>query len=254
MRPAKPAPGNAVPSVIETLSGGFDQVNQILWIVLVPIVMDLFLWLGPRVSAGPVFAQLARWYSQLSESYASVASGAGDPATMEQARQALADLQGRAGHFNLLTLLVTNIASVPSILPPGRPDVVTYQIGSVGAAIGVILAIQLIGILIGCLYLGVMGQQIRDGRVALATLGRRIWFYWLSVVGFILLVIGGAVLVSLPIGLAIGLIQLVAPTIGAVLWYLALAGVQIAAIRSWSTCSSWLMPSSSARSALSRRR
>lgn len=224
----KPASANPVPGVIETLSGGFDHVNHILYIVLVPIVMDLFLWLGPRVSAEPVFTQLARWYSQVSETYLSVAGG--DPSTMEQARQAMAELPARAGHFNLLTLLVTNIASVPSILPSGRSDVMTYQIGSLGVAIGVVLATQVLGILIGCLYLGVMGQQVRDGRVALAALGRRIWFYWLSVVGFLLLVVGSALLISLPIGLAIGLIQLVAPAVGAVLWYLALAGIQIAAI------------------------
>ncbi|MGH7863120.1 MAG: hypothetical protein ACREOS_12920, partial [Candidatus Dormibacteraceae bacterium] len=215
-----PASSKAVPGVIETLSAGFEQVNRVLWIVTVPILVDLFLWLGPRLSAGPVFAEIASWYSRMVDAYASVA-GAVDAKTLDQARQAVTSFQAQAGQFNLLSLLVINIASVPSVLPPTRGVVPGYQIDTLGSLLGVVLVAEVVGILIGCLYLGVLAQQIRDGRVVVAKLRRRVWFYWLSVIGFIFLVIGLTLVISIPVGLVIGLVQVIAPGVGIALLALA---------------------------------
>lgn len=230
MQGIKPAASTTPPGIIETLSAGFDHVNQIVWIVAVPIVMDLFLWLAPRVSAGIVINQVAAWYSQLIHTYTSVAGGGVNAATIDQARQAVDALEKSGGSFNLLTLLVVNLASVPSIAPTpmaGRP---VWQVGSLGVLGGVILATQLVGILIGCLYLGLIAQKIRDGKVIPRALVRQVWSYWLSVLGFILLAIGLVAVVSIPVGLAIGLVQLVAPAVGVALWFAALAGAQIAIV------------------------
>lgn len=229
MRPVTSVSKNTAPGVIETLSGGFDQVNRVLWIVALPILMDLFLWLGPQLSAAPVFAQIGRWYSRMVETYANVAGGA-DASTLEQARQVVAGFQASAGHFNLLSLLVINVASVPSVLPTSGEGAPAFQIETLGALIGVVLATQVLGILLGCLYLGVLAQQIRDGRVTVAKLGRRVWFYWLSIIGFIFLVIALSLLISIPVGLAIGLVQLIAPGVGVALLAIASSAAYVAAI------------------------
>ncbi|HVC34600.1 MAG TPA: hypothetical protein VNL16_13905 [Chloroflexota bacterium] len=205
-------------------------MNRILWVVALPILMDLFLWLGPQLGAAPVFKQVGSWYTQMTEVYQNVAGANVDASTLDQARQAIAGFETQSGHFNLLSLLVINIASVPSILPPAWVGAATFQIGSLVGVIGVVLLTQVVGMLIGCIYLGVMGQQIRDGKFRLETLGRRVWFYWLSVIGFILLAIGVGLVIIIPVTLAIGLIQLIAPGVGVALWYAALAAVQIAAI------------------------
>src|SRR5579883_3162389 len=119
VRPVTPASNKAVPGVIETLSAGFDQVNRVLWVVALPVLVDLFLWLGPRLSSGRVFDEIGRWYNSMVDTYASVAGGV-DAGSLDQARQAVSSLQAQAGQFNLLSLLVINIASVPSVLPPTR--------------------------------------------------------------------------------------------------------------------------------------
>ena len=229
MRPVTPASNNAAPGLIETLSAGFEQVNRVLWIVALPILIDLFLWLGPGLSAGPVFAEIGSWYSRMVDTYASVAGGV-DASTLDQARQAVSAFQSQAGQFNLLSLLVINIASVPSVLPPTHGAVPSYQVGTLGALLGIVLAAEVVGILIGCLYLGLLAQQVRDGRVIVAKLGRRVWFYWLSVIGFIFLVIGLTLVISIPVGLAIGLVQLIAPGVGVALLALASSAAYIAAI------------------------
>jgi hypothetical protein len=218
VRPVTPPSRNAVPGIIETLSGGFESVNRVLWIIAVPILTDLGLWLVPRLTAAPVFESLRRWYEQMLQAYSGVSGGGVDTNTLEQSRQIITTMATDAGHFNLLTLLVINIASVPSILPPPRDGAPSLEIHTVGTLVGVLVATQVLGILLGCLYLGVIGQQIRDGKVTFAKLGRRVWFYWLSVIGFILLVLGVSLIISIPIGLAIGLVQLIAPGLGIALW------------------------------------
>src|SRR5258708_23388725 len=40
--------------VIETLSAGYTAVNRQLWVLLLPILLDVFLWLGPHVAFSPL--------------------------------------------------------------------------------------------------------------------------------------------------------------------------------------------------------
>jgi len=55
--------------VIETLSAGYTAVNRQLWVLMLPILLDVFLWLGPHVSysplVGPVVTQAAEWTRQI---------------------------------------------------------------------------------------------------------------------------------------------------------------------------------------------
>ena len=46
--------------VIDSLSAGFGVVNEQPWIVLLPVVLDLFFMFGPRVSIAPVFSQIVK--------------------------------------------------------------------------------------------------------------------------------------------------------------------------------------------------
>ena len=40
------------PGVIVSLKAGFDAVANNIALILLPIVLDIFLWLGPRLSVG----------------------------------------------------------------------------------------------------------------------------------------------------------------------------------------------------------
>jgi hypothetical protein len=115
-------------------------------------------------------------------------------------------------------------------LPTSLTGTIALEINSGWELLGVAAVAELVGTLIGCLYLGALAQQIRDGKFMPQTLFRRVWRYWLSVVGFVALGIGVCLAVSVPVGIAIGLVQVVAPGAGMVLWYAALAGAQIIAV------------------------
>jgi hypothetical protein len=127
-------------------------------------------------------------------------------------------------------LLVVNVAAVPSIMPQSLTGAVAQEIDSAPVLAGVVLAILIVGGLLGCLYLGAIAQQVRDKRFDPLVLIRRVWFYWLSVVGFILLALAFVVALSIPVGLVVGLAQFAAPGLGVALWSIALTMVQIAGV------------------------
>ena len=55
--------------VIETLSAGYSAVNHHLWVLLLPILLDVFLWFGPHVSysplVGPAVTHATEWTRQV---------------------------------------------------------------------------------------------------------------------------------------------------------------------------------------------
>ncbi len=217
---------SAVPGVIDTLQAGFDAVNRIPWILLIPVGLDLLLILGPRLSVRaavePLLAayeESVRWYSRQ--------VGAGEPLA-GQATQVLTLARAWASEFNLLSLLVAVVAGVPVAGLPGRHLLGEYQLRGLGEVVGLAILCQLVGLWLGCLYFGLLAQQVRDGRVDLTLLlRRRVWLYWVSLLEFIGLFFGGIVAVGLPTSLLVGLVQLLAPAVGAFLSVLLLVLFQV---------------------------
>ena len=44
--------------VVNSLSAGFGVVNEQPWIILIPVLLDLFFLFGPRVSIAPIISQV----------------------------------------------------------------------------------------------------------------------------------------------------------------------------------------------------
>jgi hypothetical protein len=214
VRPTKPVGGQPVPGVIETLSAGFEQINRIPWILSLPILVDLFLWLAPGISAAPV---IHRWTTQVLDLYQNIAASGVDPSAVDQARQSLGALDAAAVSFNVLSLLVLNVAAVPSIAPSSLTGTVAQEISSGAVFAFVVLLTIVLGGLLGCLYLGAIAQQVRDKRFDLVILLRRVWFYWLSVIGFIVIAGLFIIVVLIPVTIIVGLAQYAVPGSGAAL-------------------------------------
>src|SRR3712207_2583590 len=94
--------------VIDSLSAGFGVVNQRPWLILLPVLLDLFFLFGPRVSVAPIVGQV------LSQPGVERAFAARGDASIELTRrQVLSAAEG----FNLLSLLSPGVGSVPSVVP-----------------------------------------------------------------------------------------------------------------------------------------
>jgi hypothetical protein len=99
--------------VVASLVTGFDRVAARPLLILPPLLLDLFLWLGPKVSISPLVDQII---AQLT-----LPSGA-EPALVEQISTVQESLQAIAHRFNLLTALSSLPAGVPSLMAGLLPE------------------------------------------------------------------------------------------------------------------------------------
>jgi len=150
--------------LIDTLQAGFNAVNRNVWLLLLPIAVDLFLWWGPQPAAGPI---LEGWLNQ-----APPAQVAGLGQGIEENRRASLE-QVRKGEgparYNLLSFLAQPIApplmGVPVFQPRGEGPLLPLD--SLASAIAVVLASTVLGLMLATLFYGLLGQGVRDGRAAI---------------------------------------------------------------------------------------
>lgn len=192
--------------VIDTLSDGFGVVNRHPWIILIPIVLDLFLWWGPQLSAARLVSQalglLARGRTGL---------------TLDQAQQR--DLVEAAEAFNLLAGLAPSIVGVPSLVAALgiRDPLRSTPVESWGAALAIFSLALLGGMLLGSLYYALLAQLVRRDGVRAASLPGEMLGAWWRVLSYLILLAIIGLLIGLPSGVLLLGATLLSPLLGSLL-------------------------------------
>jgi len=140
------------PGVVGSLRAGFDAIASHLTVILIPLALDLFLWLGPRLHVDrlfqPIFDEMSRYAR-----YSGFPSA--DLKTLqENSALILAQLQ----EFNLLSVLRTfpigvfslMSGAMPNQTPLGAPSII--QIDSVFTLFGWIVLLIFMGWMCGGLF------------------------------------------------------------------------------------------------------
>ena len=137
------------PGVIGSLRAGFDAITTHLGLILLPLGLDLLLWLGPRVSISKLMQPVLEEMGRLAPT---AGLGGSDVASMlEMYRELL-------GRFNLLIGLRTLPVGISSLMsgrmpaesPLGLPTIL--QVDSAGQFLGLFLLLTVIGWMLGGLY------------------------------------------------------------------------------------------------------
>ncbi|MFH1085078.1 MAG: hypothetical protein V1772_04885 [Chloroflexota bacterium] len=165
--------------IIDTISAGFSLLARRAWLALVPALLDLFLWLGPKLSIAPL---LESTIQMLRGTMDTLAAGGGlDPNLADMMNSTTSMLRDTVGQTNLLSLLAWGRLGVPSIagLRPIAPasDVV-IEIGGYGQVLLAQFGILAAGLLIACLFLGLLAQALRDEAFELEAVLRRLPLHW----------------------------------------------------------------------------
>jgi len=190
--------------VIDTLSEGFGAANRRLWIVAIPILFDIFLWLGPKATIGPHLAQLLE--ADLPSQYS------GYEALVQQT----------LASFNLFSLAAIYLPSLVVRLdstPLGSLSA-DLAINSPLAFMGMALAAILVGLWLACLYLGLIAQVVRDGETNLRLMASAVWRYWRRLIAFLILVGAILVLLAVPFGLGYLVLASASPSAGELVAFL----------------------------------
>lgn len=147
--------------VIGCLTAGFEMLSQNLLVVSLPVVLDLVLWLGPRVSLWPLLQDVI----QLLTSQPSA-----DPEMMGQVEQAVILMEQFGEQFNLLSVLGgVPMFQVPSLLarraPVAGSPLGVPRVFSVSSALALLPwwgVLALAGLVLGFLYLNEIAHQVED--------------------------------------------------------------------------------------------
>ena len=183
--------------VIDTLTAAFNTVTKRLGLVIIPVFLDLFLWLGPKLSIAPVIEKTVNLFRLAMESVPTSVSPDANPAGMFE--MMLDTLQNTVGQTNLLALLAWGRLGVPSVAgmrPIGSDADWVIEIAEYGQMFLLQLLILAVGLLIACIFLGMLAQTAGGEGLSLAKLSRRIGTYWLYM---------AAIFVPLSIALIFGL-------------------------------------------------
>jgi hypothetical protein len=219
--------------VIETLSAGYTAVNRQLWVLMLPILLDVFLWLGPHVSysplVGPVVTQAAEWTRQVA---LSPRRGPGTPdvdlvGSLDDSRQWLI---ARTDETNGLSVLAWGPIALPSPATlPSASDELAF-VSSWFEGLALLGASAGLGLLLGgWFYAGLADASagIRGGPLAA---GRGTPRAVIDVLGLIGLLLGTALLLGIPVLLLIGFTALLSPPVAALGGALVGAGLLFAAV------------------------
>jgi len=188
------------PGVIETVGNAFVLLNKRPYLLIPPVLLDVFLWLGARLSLKPLTDTLVRWVQ---------GSSSVDSTTIDQ-------LHSLGRSFNLFELLAV---SMPTFVTQISADAIAgashktinwfqwWELLPVG--FGLLVA----GLAIGMAYLTLLGFLVRGEGVTIAPYSAatlknvmRTYIYYLLLLGLTLLILFPLLLLSgalLVIGISI---------------------------------------------------
>lgn len=197
------------PGVIGSLRAGFDVVANRVALILVPLILDVFLWMGPRLSVNKLMTPFFNFMFNTFKQQV-------DPSYFKELASNQSMIMETLQRFNLfsllskLPLLPIGISSLSAqTLPVDNPLGVqkVVNVSSVLLFIGLSFLFVLIGWVGGGLYyrlvsgsiLGEKGAHIGFGWVILQTL--LLSFLWMIAI----------VTISIPLMLVIGILESISP-------------------------------------------
>jgi len=181
--------------IIETLSAGFEVIARRPWIILLPILLDLFYWLGPQISLQPLVERGLEGMLSLAQPDNPAWAEAWELWQEMDVERLWRDFGQRFNLFtvvsslNVLSFLSMGLLDLPSLIasngllgdvPAGSGRVI--QIASGWPLLGALVVLVLVGLLVAVIYHGLIAQQVREEQINLRYLGRRLGRYWLHVI------------------------------------------------------------------------
>jgi hypothetical protein len=212
-------------SIINSLASGFEAITKRIWLISIPVLLDLYLWMGPRLSI----------YSLVKKTLSPVAlSPNASPEELLVLAETKVLLEQASQSFNAFSLLIIRRLSMPSLLSPNPwletlgivlniSSLTTFQapeasflsqplpvmeVRSEPLLLGLYVLLSLVGMLIGCSYLGFIAQEVRDSQVNLVHTLQRVWIWWARVALVALLFFMGLLMLGLPLLAIVALLSM----------------------------------------------
>lgn len=206
-------------SVVACLSAGFDIVARHPWLILIPVLLDLLLWLGPRLSIAPMLLGVQGFIHTSLTTQAPTAEAREAYIIVEQSLEQLAasyDLFGFISPAPILgvPVLMPKQLTVARPLTGDRPEIVAATLPAAVLWVGLILGV---GAAFSAAYLMGIGYWVLQetesplpGANSLSYVAKRLLALFAWLIAFIGLFATGG-------GLLIGVAGMLSPTLSGLL-------------------------------------
>ncbi len=205
-------------SIIDSLSAGYRFVTGKLYLLLLPVAVDLVLWSAPRLSIAPLLEQVSDIYrdaaqlDEISNDFSSMS---------EQASELFAQMGQQS---NLLNLLANGaLFHMPSVLAIAEPlpNVSVREVSNPLSVVVLFIILALIGLFLGVVYFGLLADRLPIGAGARSKDWTEFFILslhrWAKTVLLVIVVIIALIAILVPVSLGATLIALLSPSIGALL-------------------------------------
>ncbi len=151
------------PSLMASLKAGFDAITKHIWLILIPAVLDIFLWFGTRLSLADLIQKFLAEISALPELQST------ETADLIDAAGEIWTSIGES--FNLFSALRSYPVGIPSLFAAGQPAGVpltlssNIEVTSPFAIIGFWLLFSAVGLFLGALYYHLVAQAAVADRI-----------------------------------------------------------------------------------------
>lgn len=202
-------------SLIETISAGYAALNQRLWLLLIPVALDIYLWLGTQLSFAPFFRLMRDMLTEAATLYDL------EPQQQEQLITQLqnTDMRGVLAWLNFVPVLMPHLAS-----RGGTMAGPVLYVGNPTGMLAAMLTVNLVALLISGVFLNLVGSSVRSEPLHPRDDARRSLLAVLRIGGYALLLLGAAVAAGIPFFIVLSMVMLLTP-VGAT--FLLIAGYVI---------------------------
>ncbi|NMC53832.1 MAG: hypothetical protein GYA48_09395 [Chloroflexi bacterium] len=197
------------PRLVSSLGAGFNTVANSLYLILFPVILDLFLWVGPRLSLKQAMESL------LSETFLTLQE-MGSPEMLEILATTEKTWQTILQYFNLFSSLRSFPIGIGSLLagqPAGDSPLgarAVIELPSLSAALGMWIILAIGGVILGSIYFSEVARFCTGEQTPFSFKNLR-WqtFHSLAFsIGLVVLI----VLVSFPVSIMVSIIGMINAT------------------------------------------
>lgn len=198
---------SASPGVWSALASGFDLTAKHPWLLLLPILVDVFIWLGPRLRFQAIIEQL-------------VANLPAEVETMDVTQQ----LIEMGPLTNLFTVISVPLIGVPALLAGLTPEITPLaaeirEISKGTEWLALLFCLSLVGLLLTAVYYVTVSfvvsqsQETNENQIV-ENWFTRIGVSWFRLIGLALLFFIAALIIYIPISIVGAVFFLLNPTLG----------------------------------------
>ncbi|HEY1408294.1 MAG TPA: hypothetical protein VF434_05085 [Promineifilum sp.] len=200
----------ALPGVFATLGNGFELTTRYLWLIVIPAILDVFLWIGPRLSFRPLIESLS---AQL------------PPQPMLVDVMPLLEMFAtRLNHFTYLSVSLLGVPALMTGLSPERTPIqpIIIERSGWGEWFGFAALFTLGGLLLAAVYFCLIAYALRRSGPAAGVAApfsaarfiARAARTWLRLAGLAVLLLILVIVIVFPVAIVAGFASLLSQAIG----------------------------------------